>query len=67
MPSWDFECNVCGHRVNDVTAGINEYDEVTFKDKPCLEACCPGLYDHTFTRPANFTFKRGAPTPRFGR
>jgi predicted nucleic acid-binding Zn ribbon protein len=77
MPAYDFECNECGHRLNDVTFKISEYDELTLKDKPCQtvkkgpdgqpmnEQSCPGIYEHTFTKPAVFSFKGGAPTPRF--
>ena len=66
MPSWDFQCDTCGHRVNDVIAKISEYDAASLKGQPCQNNC-PGHYDHTFTRPANFSFKGGAPTPKFFR
>jgi len=83
LPSWDFECDTCGHRVDDVTAKISEYDDVTLKGAACQSrvevvdklasrpmiviGACPGHYDHTFTRPVNFSFKGGAPTPKFFR
>lgn len=93
MPAYDFECNECGHRRDNVIFKISEYDEMTLKNKPCqaskeeriqmvtmreaaeglpgntfsvdIPEQCPGIYEHTFAKPAGFFFKDGAPTPKF--
>lgn len=65
MPTYDFECSVCGDREDNVIFKISEYDEMSFKNKPCHREGCQGIYEHTFEKTGGFTFKGGAPTPKF--
>ena len=77
MPSYDYSCCVNPeHRKDNVIFGIEQYDELTLKDKPCEEQLlvgenlepCPGTYEHTFenARPGH-AFKGDGWTPKFHR
>jgi len=68
MPLYDFECNACGHRVENILCKLSEAEEFSLEGKPCKAPNqCLGIYEQTFEpkRTPNFFFKGGAPTPKF--
>lgn len=75
MPTYQYECSECGDRRQQIFK-INEFEEFSLRDMDCVQdlegsmddgEMCTGTYETTFERPPSFSFKGGAPTPKFHR
>ena len=66
MPNYQYECNVCGAK-QEQTLSITDYVDCHLKGDPCFLAYCPGRYEQLVSTGVSFSFKGGAPTPKFHR